>query len=118
MKKNDIKYYSQLIKPNKADNEVIVIDSESDESEQEPKRDTAVSYPPCIRAILVPKADNDLEDIESDLVFGSLFIIPYTGGSVGRSNNNLICFPSSDLTQTHASIAYDSKNDAYFIQGE
>jgi hypothetical protein len=97
--------------------------------EQEEILDLTTKYPPCIRAILLSynvneEHDNSNDEINEESEFnqpqqlGSLFLIPYTGGSIGSSKNNLIHFPkSSEVGDLHVVISYDLQKRAYFIQG-
>ena len=73
-------------------------------------QDLTNKYPPCIRAILIESKENKL---------GTLFIIPYTGGTIGRdSRSNLIDFSyEMDIEEKHASIKYDMNKKEYFIEG-
>lgn len=68
-------------------------------------------YPPCIRAIVK----------ESSVIWpGSLFIIPYTGGSIGRQpdKNILILIEDENVSKIHATFTYDEKEKRYFIKDE
>lgn len=51
---------------------------------------------------------------------GSLFIIPYTGGSIGRQpgKNILIQIDDENVSKVHASFIYDEKEKKYFIKDE
>jgi hypothetical protein len=112
--------------------EVIYLDStsegeiRSDEDEDESREeiiDLTTKYPPCIRAILVgytqPKNESESDECEHvEQQLGSLYLIPYTGGSIGRSLKNLISFPKcQSVSESHAVVAYDMTKKAYFIQG-
>jgi hypothetical protein len=86
--------------------------------------DLTTKYPPCIRAILLsyvePENDEGIDHTDDNFEqqLGSLFLIPYTGGSIGRSLKNLISFPKNrNVSETHAFVSYDTEKKAYFIRG-
>lgn len=77
--------------------------------------DLTTKYPPCLRVILI-----ETNSHESELKPGSLFLIPYTGGSIGRnSSKNLIDFGNeTEIEQPiHAVFGYDMSKKEYFIEG-
>ena len=83
------------------------------ESEEEGElEDLTNKYPPCIRAILM-KSNCTQDDL------GSLFVIPYTGGSIGKGlNSNVINFSTKcDVEKVHAFVKYNLVKKNYFIQG-
>ena len=75
--------------------------------------DLTTKYPPCIRAILIKSRDEG-----SSHTLGSLFLIPYTGGVIGRNKNcNLIDFTNEiEVDKCHAFIEYDLVNKEYLIK--
>jgi hypothetical protein len=74
--------------------------------------------PPCIRVILVGYTHSDNESHNEKQKLGSLYLIPYTGGSIGRSPKNRICFSTNQkISKSHAVVTYDMTKKAYFIQG-
>ncbi len=98
------------------DTDVIILDNDSDNEKKVDDNDSDIvdvtnKYPPCIRAILVES---------KNLKLGSLFLIPYTGGSIGRdSSRNLIDFAHEQEVETnHASIEYDLEQKKYFVEGK
>ena len=86
-------------------------DKYESEEEREPQ-DLTNKYPPCIRAILL-KSNCTKDDL------GSLYVIPYTGGSIGKGvTSNVINFPTKcDVENVHAFVEYDLLKKNYFIQG-
>ena len=96
----------------------------SNTSEEESKDDDVIDlttkYPPCVRAILL---ESNLSESDSDNEthdkLGSLYLIPCTGGSIGRARKNLISFSAhSGISDVHATISYDLDRNSYFIKGE
>lgn len=78
--------------------------------------DFANKYPPCIRAIFI---ETDLDEDEiGETKLGSLFLVPYTGGSVGRASKCVISFPKSkQIENEHVKIEYDVKKKVYTVKG-
>jgi len=107
--------------PNNGENDDIIILSDDGSVEKNLNDDTddnssdivelTNKYPPCIRVILVESKNSKL---------GTLFVIPYTGGSIGsNSSRNLIDFPyESDIEKNHAGIEYNLKEKQYYIEGK
>ena len=95
-----------ILSDNSTDEITAVFSADDDDDIQ----DLTNKYPPCIRAILIESKENKL---------GTLFIIPYTGGTIGRdSRSNLIDFSyEMDIEEKHASIKYDMNKKEYFIEG-
>lgn len=92
---------------------------ETEEQEEEPVEivDLANQYPPCIRAIFI---DSSLDDDQyADIKLGSLFLIPYTGGLIGRAAKCVISFPKAKLIENeHVKVEYDMKKKVYLIKGD
>lgn len=96
-------------------NEVIEIDSDMEDGQL---NDITTQYPPCIRAILMDSTDYDDELICTNKK-GTLFIIPFTGGSIGKnSSKNIIDLINEDeVDNLHALVEYDLKKKSYYIEG-
>jgi hypothetical protein len=87
----------------------------SNQERENSTSDETTKYPPCIRAILIDSSSNMDEEIDDKI--GSLYLIPCTGGSIGKSLKNLVSFPhNSGLDDFHASISYDPEKKSYLIQ--
>ena len=72
--------------------------------------DLTNKYPPCIRAILIKSSNDDK--------LGSLFLIPYTGGSIGaNSKKHIIDLEDEDIEDLTTDIQYDLKHKMYSIEG-
>ncbi|XP_012253134.2 angiogenic factor with G patch and FHA domains 1 isoform X1 [Athalia rosae] len=82
--------------------------SSSNESENEGDQEVAKSYPPCIRIIVketnIPK-----------LKLGSLFVVAYTGGSMGREGDHAVLIPDINISKQHARFQYDESKKQYEI---
>jgi hypothetical protein len=70
----------------------------------------ASKYPPCIRCIV---EDSDV------LVRGTLYLIPYTGGSIGSGDDTQILVKINDqkVDKLHATIVYDTEKKQYYLKG-
>ena len=90
------------------------LSSESEDTHDKYEEDLSAKYPPALRAILV-------DTKSSGLKLGSLFLVPYRGGSIGaHSAQNLIdlgCQDSGGVDKCHAVFGYDLSSKKYFIQG-
>ncbi|EDO45576.1 predicted protein [Nematostella vectensis] len=64
---------------------------------------------PCIRMIVTSS---------SKLKTGTLFIVPCTGGHLGREkdSSNLVRIPDLEVSKHHCRIQYDQERRQYFIQ--
>jgi hypothetical protein len=88
------------------------IEKEIEESQfEEEIEELKTKFPPCIRAILI--------ESEMPELLGTLFLIPYTGGSIGNNfSSNLINFKDQeDIEKEHAFIEYDINKKFYYING-
>lgn len=59
--------------------------------------DLAKSYPPCIRIIV--KETNLMK-----LKVGCLFLVPYTGGSLGREGDHSVLIPDVNISKVYNQI--------------
>lgn len=69
--------------------------------------DIAAKYPPSLRLVI---QETDLND---KLKVGSLFIIPFTGGTLGREGTHDIIIPDVNISKTHLRFAYNTDKDRY-----
>lgn len=85
---------------------LIEIDSDVEDGEI---LDITNQYPPCIRAILNKSSDKTK--------LGSLFLVPYTGGLIGKNSSKLVIDLSNeiDIDDQHASIEYDLTKKTYLL---
>ncbi|XP_067203473.1 angiogenic factor with G patch and FHA domains 1 isoform X3 [Linepithema humile] len=81
----------------------ISINSESDHEEEQ---DLAKSYPPCIRIIV---KETNLAKLKT----GSLFLVTYTGGSLGREGDHSVLIPDINISKHHARFSYDETKKQY-----
>ncbi|XP_032676009.1 angiogenic factor with G patch and FHA domains 1 isoform X2 [Odontomachus brunneus] len=82
--------------------------STNSESDRDEEQDLAKSYPPCIRIIV--KETNLMK-----LKVGCLFLIPYTGGSLGREGDHSVLIPDVNISKYHARFMYDETKKQYQI---
>ncbi|XP_043464831.1 angiogenic factor with G patch and FHA domains 1 [Leptopilina heterotoma] len=80
----------------------------SDENDDDDDRDLAKTYPPCMR--IVVKETN-----LSKLKLGTLFLIPYTGGSIGREGNHNVLIQDINISKHHARFQYNEEKKLYEI---
>lgn len=112
------KHKSKKKKKKSSDNESgeeIEKEEEEEVEEEEEIIDLANQYPPCIRAILI---EYDQDDEDDEIKLGSLFIVPYTGGVIGKASKCIVSFPKlKEIENEHVTIEYDTKKKIYFIKG-
>ncbi|XP_011310394.1 angiogenic factor with G patch and FHA domains 1 isoform X3 [Fopius arisanus] len=77
-------------------------DDENDEQE------LAKTYPPCMRIIV---KETNLQKLKA----GSLFIVAYTGGSLGREGDHSVLIPDINISKHHAKFQYDESKKHYEI---
>ncbi|XP_072764551.1 angiogenic factor with G patch and FHA domains 1 isoform X3 [Anoplolepis gracilipes] len=82
--------------------------STNSESDYEEEPDLAKSYPPCIRVIV---KETDLPKLK----VGSLFLVTYTGGSLGREGDHSVLIPDINVSKHHARFEYDDTKKQYHI---
>ncbi|CAL7948506.1 unnamed protein product [Xylocopa violacea] len=80
----------------------------SSDSDHEEDQDLAKTYPPCMRIIVK-------ETNLSKLRKGSLFLIAYTGGSVGREGDHSVIIPDINISKHHARFVYNEDKKVYEI---
>ncbi|KAL9915888.1 angiogenic factor with G patch and FHA domains 1 isoform X2 [Glossina fuscipes] len=68
--------------------------------------DIAKKYPPSLRIIV---QETNLEDLK----VGSLSIITYKGGSLGREGNHDVIIPDVNVSKYHLKFIYDTKKSVY-----
>ncbi|XP_011644651.1 angiogenic factor with G patch and FHA domains 1 isoform X1 [Pogonomyrmex barbatus] len=78
--------------------------SESDDEDQ----DLAKNYPPCMRIIV---KETDLEELK----LGSLFLVTYTGGSLGREGDHSVLIPDINISKYHARFVYNETRKRYQV---
>ncbi|XP_053984072.1 angiogenic factor with G patch and FHA domains 1 isoform X4 [Hylaeus volcanicus] len=70
--------------------------------------DLAKIYPPCMRIIA---KETDLPKLK----VGSLFVVAYTGGSIGREGDHSVVIPDINVSKHHARFVYDEDKKVYQI---
>ncbi|KZC06598.1 Angiogenic factor with G patch and FHA domains 1 [Dufourea novaeangliae] len=80
----------------------------SSDSDHEEDQDIAKIYPPCMRIIVK-------ETNLSKLKIGSLFVVAYTGGSIGREGDHSVVIPDINVSKHHARLLYDEEKKIYQI---
>ncbi|XP_076226466.1 angiogenic factor with G patch and FHA domains 1 isoform X4 [Nomia melanderi] len=70
--------------------------------------DLAKIYPPCMRIIV-------RETNLSKLKIGSLFLVAYTGGSIGREGDHSVVIPDINVSKHHARLLYNEEKKMYQI---
>ncbi|XP_063982347.1 angiogenic factor with G patch and FHA domains 1 isoform X2 [Diachasmimorpha longicaudata] len=68
----------------------------------------AKMYPPCMRIIV---KETNLQKLK----VGSLFIVTYTGGSMGREGDHAVVIPDINISKHHAKFQYDENKKHYEI---
>ncbi|XP_076646214.1 uncharacterized protein LOC143355341 isoform X1 [Halictus rubicundus] len=80
----------------------------SSDSEREEDQDLAKIYPPCMRIIV---KETNLPKLK----VGSLFVVAYTGGSIGREGDHSVVIPDINVSKHHARLIYDESKKVYHI---
>ncbi|KAG7200070.1 hypothetical protein KM043_000518 [Ampulex compressa] len=80
----------------------------SSESDREDEKDLAKIYPPCMRIIV---KETNLAKLKA----GSLFLVAYTGGSIGREGDHSVLIPDINISKHHARFLYDEERGHYRI---
>ncbi|XP_074115553.1 angiogenic factor with G patch and FHA domains 1 [Cotesia typhae] len=76
-------------------------------SESTDNDDIAKNYPPCMRIIV---KETNLQQVK----LGSLFIITFTGGSLGREGaDHSVLIPDINISKHHARFQYDASKNQY-----
>ncbi|KAG7200069.1 hypothetical protein KM043_000518 [Ampulex compressa] len=70
--------------------------------------DLAKIYPPCMRIIV---KETNLAKLKA----GSLFLVAYTGGSIGREGDHSVLIPDINISKHHARFLYDEERGHYRI---
>ncbi|XP_076289060.1 angiogenic factor with G patch and FHA domains 1 isoform X2 [Lasioglossum baleicum] len=70
--------------------------------------DLAKIYPPCMRIIV---KETNLPKLK----VGSLFVVAYTGGSIGREGDHSVVIPDINVSKHHARLMYDESKKVYQI---
>ncbi|XP_011332504.1 angiogenic factor with G patch and FHA domains 1 isoform X2 [Ooceraea biroi] len=70
--------------------------------------DLAKGYPPCMRIIVK-------ETNLTQLKVGSLFLVTYTGGSLGREGDHSVLIPDINISKHHARFTYDETKKRYHV---
>ncbi|KAJ8670281.1 hypothetical protein QAD02_001540 [Eretmocerus hayati] len=84
--------------------------STSSNSDQNLKKnqDIARVYPPCMRIIVK-------ETNLTNLKVGSLFIVTFKGGTIGREGDHAVIVPDINISKHHAKLQYDEVKKFYEI---
>ncbi|XP_076379183.1 angiogenic factor with G patch and FHA domains 1 isoform X4 [Megalopta genalis] len=80
----------------------------SSDSDHEEDQDLAKIYPPCMRIIV---KETNLPKLK----VGSLFVVAYTGGSIGREGDHSVVIPDINVSKHHARLIYDENKKMYQI---
>ncbi|GLH03636.1 Angiogenic factor with G patch and FHA domains 1 [Gryllus bimaculatus] len=85
------------------------VSSDAEDSSDEALTEQAMAWPPCMR-IIVKEANT------SHLKVGTLFIVPYTGGTVGREGDHVFCLPDINVSKSHIKLLFDETEGKYFVE--
>ncbi|XP_017758221.1 PREDICTED: angiogenic factor with G patch and FHA domains 1 [Eufriesea mexicana] len=80
----------------------------SSDSDHEEDQDLAKTYPPCMRIIV---KETNLSKVK----IGSLFLVAYTGGSIGREGDHSVVIPDINISKHHARFVYNEDKKIYEI---
>lgn len=80
----------------------------SSDSDHEEDQDLAKIYPPCMRIIV---RETNLPKLK----VGSLFLVAYTGGSIGREGDHSVVIPDINVSKHHARFTYDEDKKIYEV---
>merc|ERR1712071_506816 len=69
----------------------------------------AEKLPPCARLLVVSTSESSIEP-------GMLFIVPYTGGIIGRLSECVIHLDDVNVSKNHAKLIYNEDEKSYTIQ--
>ncbi|XP_012144951.1 angiogenic factor with G patch and FHA domains 1 isoform X3 [Megachile rotundata] len=70
--------------------------------------DLAKTYPPCMRIIV---KETNLPKLK----VGNLFLVAYTGGSIGREGDHSVVIPEINVSKHHARFVYNEEKKIYEI---
>ncbi|XP_058462030.1 angiogenic factor with G patch and FHA domains 1-like [Malaya genurostris] len=93
---------------------VVLVDSSSSDRDVPLKEftgnysDVVKKYPPSLRMIV---RQTDLHDLRE----GSLFIVTYKGGSLGREGDHDVIIPDIKVSKYHLKFTYDNKRSVYQV---
>lgn len=85
---------------NYSDEEVIAVTSSSDECDDDKTDEISNQWPPCVRIII---EDSNIPSLKT----GSLHIITFEGGTIGREGNHNIVIPDINVSKHHLKITFD-----------
>nr|XP_012144950.1 PREDICTED: angiogenic factor with G patch and FHA domains 1 isoform X2 [Megachile rotundata] len=80
----------------------------SSDSDHEEDQDLAKTYPPCMRIIV---KETNLPKLK----VGNLFLVAYTGGSIGREGDHSVVIPEINVSKHHARFVYNEEKKIYEI---
>ncbi|CAK9822240.1 Angiogenic factor with G patch and FHA domains 1 [Anthophora retusa] len=80
----------------------------SSDSDHEEDQDLAKTYPPCMRIIV---KETSLQKLK----VGSLFLVAYTGGSIGREGDHCVVISDINISKHHARFVYNEDKKMYEI---
>lgn len=80
----------------------------SNDSDHEEDQDLAKTYPPCMRIVV---KETNLPKLK----IGSLFVVAYTGGSIGREGDHSVVIPDINISKHHARILFNEDKKIYEI---
>ncbi|RZB41680.1 G-patch and/or FHA domain containing protein, partial [Asbolus verrucosus] len=75
---------------------------------QKVNSDVSKQWPPCMRIIV---EQSQLPKIK----VGSLHILTYDGGTLGREGNHAVVLPDINISKCHLKFAFDKERNAYFV---
>ncbi|XP_077989398.1 angiogenic factor with G patch and FHA domains 1-like [Glandiceps talaboti] len=85
-----------------------VMETESfTEDEEEEDEIVKEHWPACVRLIATES---------ESLKLGTLFIITYMGGTIGREDSHSVCIPDIGVSKKHAEIGYNQDKQQYWIK--
>lgn len=77
-------------------------------SDSDNEQNLAKTYPPCMRIIV---KETNLPKLK----VGSLFLVAYTGGSMGREGDHSVIIPDINVSKHHARLFYNDATNSYLI---
>ncbi|KAF2882120.1 hypothetical protein ILUMI_24042 [Ignelater luminosus] len=81
---------------------------ESDETNHSDHAEIARAWPPCMRIIVKSTSVSKLKE-------GTLFIVTYEGGTLGREGNHSILIPDINISKHHLRFSFDKDTGHYLI---
>ncbi|XP_055379920.1 angiogenic factor with G patch and FHA domains 1 isoform X1 [Condylostylus longicornis] len=98
-----------IVPENREDGEISSSDSEKDNVQNYDIahiQDIAKKYPPSLRIIV---QETNLDKIK----VGTLYIVTFKGGTLGREGNHDVVLPDINISKFHLKFSYDEKKEIY-----